>query len=279
MSRASSRWGLIGIPDHQGVVRVGGRIGAARGPREFRRTFARLKGPSGLQLADGDAGDAMPPHAIAAVAKLQAACDVTLVVGGGHDHGYTQLAGVAETLKQRNQGARLGCINIDAHLDVRKPPSMDALLSGSPFYAAIETGVLAPERFIEFGIQDHCNSPELWQYAAQRKLEIVPFAKLRDGRAAAAFADCLKRLATTCDAIVVSLDLDAAAEAYAPGVSAPQAEGFTSSEIVRLCEIAGETAQVCSLGIFELNPEHDLSDRTSRLAATGAFHFLRARGF
>lgn len=276
MSRASSRWGLIGIPDHQGVGRVGGRIGAARGPREFRRTFARLKGPTGLKLADGDAGDAMPPHAIAAVAKLQAACDVTVVVGGGHDHGYTQLAGVAQAMKP---GARLGCINIDAHLDVRKPPSMDALLSGSPFYAAIESGVLAPERFVEFGIQDHCNSPELWQYVAARKIEVVPFAQLRDGRAVAAFADSLKKLVSRCDAVVVSLDLDAAAEAFAPGVSAPQAEGFTSSELVRFCEIAGETPQVSSLGIFELNPEHDLGDRTSRLAATGAFRFLRSRGF
>lgn len=253
-----------------------------RGPQEFRRAFARLRGPTTLALADGDHGDTTPPHgpaAVAAVKKMQAACGVTVVVGGGHDHGYTQLAGVLEALRAKNPLVRLGCINIDAHLDVRKPPSPDQMLSGSPFYVAIESGTLSPDRFVEFGIQDHCNGPELWKYVHDQKVEIVPFEDLRDGRAASAFAARLQALSSRCDAIVVSLDLDAAAEAYAPGVSAPQAEGFTATELVRFCEIAGETPSVVSLGIFELNPEHDLGDRTSRLAATCAFHFLRRCGF
>ncbi|MGZ3688347.1 MAG: arginase family protein, partial [Bdellovibrionota bacterium] len=70
------------------------------------------------------------------------------------------------------------------------------------------------------------------------------------------------------------LDLDAAAEAVAPGVSAPQPEGFSGGEILEMCELAGAAKKVVSLGIFELNPSHDRDDQTARLAAASAYHFL-----
>ena len=132
---------------------------------------------------------------------------------------------------------RLGCINIDAHLDVRQPDPL--VTSGSPFYLAVESGVLDSSRLIEFGIQSHCNAPALWDYADRKKIQIVPFSKLRGGKAARSFEHSLGLLAARCDAIVVSLDLDAAAHAYAPGVSAPQAEGFTSSDVIEFAELAG----------------------------------------
>jgi arginase family enzyme len=164
---------------------------------------------------------------------------------------------------------------VDAHLDVRKPAPL--ITSGSPFYLAIEAGVVEPSKFVEFGIQSHCNDASLWDYVESRQVEVVSFTALRNGKAAQAFEWALKKLAQSCDAVVLSLDIDAAAQAFAPGVSAPQAEGFTSSDILEIAEIAGRHEKCVSLGIFELNPEHDLDDRTARLAATAAFHFLEEK--
>jgi arginase family enzyme len=45
-----------------------------------------------------------------------------------------------------------------------------------------------------------------------------------------------------------------------------------------MMEIAGAEARACSLGIFELNPDHDGDGRTARLAATAAWHYVAARG-
>jgi formiminoglutamase len=77
--------------------------------------------------------------------------------------------------------------------------------------------------------------------------------------------------------IVVSLDLDAASLAFAPGVSAPQAEGFSSNDIIEMMEEAGRQEKVQSLGIFELCPPHDIDEHTARLAATAAWHFVEAK--
>jgi arginase family enzyme len=172
-------------------------------------------------------------------------------------------------------GKRIGCINIDAHLDVRKADPL--ITSGSPFYLALESGILRGEDLIEFGIQSHCNARELWSYVDSKKVRVVPFGDLRGGIACGEFRSSLKRLTSQCDLVVVSLDLDSVATAYAPGVSAPQAEGFSSSEIIEMMELAGQEAKVVSLGIFELNPAHDIDERTSRLAATAAWHFIEAK--
>jgi formiminoglutamase len=129
---------------------------------------------------------------------------------------------------------------------------------------------------IEFGIQSHCNSPRLWKYCEKKKIQVVPFPLLRNGRATYLFEKSLTRLASQCDVVVISLSLESAAACYAPGVSAPQAEGFTASEIIEMMEMSGRQKKVKSLGIFELNPLHDVEDLTARLAATAAYHFIES---
>ncbi len=270
---------LIGIPDHQGIINLGGRIGAAEGPRAFRRVWPRLHKSRSLLDTIVDLGDVSALTSDVSVNHRKAAEFIarghrthgrTIVIGGGHDHGFSLLQGVLSGMGGKK--LRLGCLNIDAHLDLRKPAPLPS--SGSPFYLAIESGVLDGSRLVEFGVQSHCNAPDLWEYARKKKIKVIELNRLRHGRAMTAFRGALRALAAKCDAVVLSLDLDAAAEAYSPGVSAPQSEGFTSSELIEMCEVAGAMKKVVALGIFELNPAHDIADRTARLAATAAYHFL-----
>jgi formiminoglutamase len=277
---------MMGIPDQQGVFHVGGRLGAAKGPESFRRVFRKLRGINPVVEAVEDLGnlseisaDIEMNHrlAIEMIRKGHSSTGFSVVIGGGHDHGFTHIKGVSEALRLQLPSLRLGCINIDAHLDVRKPSP--EITSGSPFYLALEAGVLSPERFIEFGIQSHCNGPDLWKYVEAKSIEVVPFSVLRHGQAVEAFKKTLKNLASKSDAVLISLDLDAASAAFAPGVSAPQSEGFTSSEIIEMMEVSGKENKVVSLGIFELNPEHDLDLRTARLGATSVYHFIESALF
>ena len=99
---------------------------------------------------------------------------------------------------------------------------------------------------------------------------------MRRNQAPLLFQRALDELTALSDCIVISLDLDAAAQCYSPGVSAPQAEGFTSTDIIEFMEIAGRNEKVRSLGIFELNPSHDKDHLSARLAATAAYHWIQA---
>lgn len=272
-------WSLVGIPDHEAVAHLGGRLGAARGPKLFREQFYRFKSKDPVLGSIQDCGDVRgltsqieKNHelAIEAVQLAHQKTGLSVVVGGSHDHGFTHLKGI-----QLAEKKTLGCINIDAHLDVRAPNPQ--ITSGSPFHLAITSQTLEGPNLIEFGIQRHCNAESLWPFIEEHSIQVLMMDELRLGRAVEAFRACLHSLADRCDAIVVSFDLDAVESAHAPGVSAPQIEGFHPSEVLEFMKLAAQQSKVVSLGIFELNPDHDVVNQTARLAATAAFHFIANR--
>lgn len=274
------KWSLVYLPDDLGVFHVGGKTGARFGPEAFDRFLRKFRGKfdaletlahhSTFNTKNGKIRDHLD-QAAALVAQAYVHSQPTVVVGGGHDFGYSFLKGVT----QAAPGKKISCLNLDAHFDLRKPAP--EITSGSPFYIAIEEGILDPRRFTEFGIQSHCNAQTLWEYAESKQIHIVPFETIRTENRVERFRQEIEALASKSDIIALSVDLDCVSQAFAPGVSAPQAEGFTSDELIEMCEIAGQHPQVQALGIFELNPLFDIEERTARLAATGAFHFLEAK--
>ncbi len=278
---------IIGFPDDLGVKNVNGRLGAEAGPQAFLEAFGRLKGRSPVlnRMLDpimvnvGDDIEENHDRATQAVALARGDWlkknGTLLVVGGGHDYAYSWLRGVSESRLPKKK--RIACINLDAHFDLRIYHPL--MTSGSPFRRLIEEKYLNPAYFVEFGIQSHCNQEELFQYAKNKKIKTLTFDQLRNGKAVPAFKRELQRLRKICDEIVISVDLDSLSFAFCPGVSAPQAEGFSGSELFQMLELAGSDKKVTSLGIFELAPPLDVQNLTTRLAVQAAWHFLDAKYF
>ncbi|MEX2589255.1 MAG: formimidoylglutamase [Chitinophagales bacterium] len=267
---------LLGCEDDRAVANNNGRIGAAKGPEIFQHFFKKTKSRGKWPEVLAELNLISPEKDIAST-HIKVATELSrghqkspysIFIGGGHDYAYPHLSGVKNSIS-----GELGCINIDPHFDLRKPNP--EILSGSPFYMAIEKGVIKGENLVEFGIGEHCNGQELWDYAEAKNIEVHTFPELRQANKVLQFNKVLKGLSKRVDKIVLSIDLDAIQAAYAPGVSAPAAEGFTPSEVLGMAAIAASEEKVFSLGIFELNPNFDIDNRTARLAALLAFEFIR----
>ncbi|MCM0604886.1 MAG: formimidoylglutamase [Xanthomonadaceae bacterium] len=272
------RFGLIRVQDDEGVLNVGGRVGAARGPVVMSKYLDALKGfeennSKIIETVDvyPDSGGISKTHQNICedILRLEKKGLISIVIGGGHDHVFPQIQAYAKS------GKNLGCINIDAHFDLRAPnPKVN---SGSPFYLAIEGGFLDPKNLIEFGIQKQSNNKEVTAYALKKKVKTRWFNELRNGNAVVEFKKELSQLLKSVDHFILSVDLDAFSESFAPGVSAPQTEGFTSSEGIEMIEIAAESKKCISMGIFELNPLFDQESKTARLAATLIWKWIGAK--
>ena len=277
---SATKWCLLGFPDDEGVKNVGGRIGAAKGPRVFREFFQKINGRTDVKKDMMDLDDVVwridkldekHESAIEAVEENQCLYDFSIIVGGGHDYSYCHLKGIRNSYKNKV----IGCINIDPHFDMRKPDP--EITSGSPFYMALKEGVIKGQNFVSFGIQPHSNGPALWKFADKNKVRTVLFEELRNGKSVELFRECLEDLALNCDVVVVSLDMDAFTAPFAPGVSAPAIEGFTPSDVMEFIKIAAGEEKVKSLGIFELNPNYDVDNRTAKLAAGIAYYFAEGK--
>ncbi|MCA9522014.1 MAG: arginase family protein [Myxococcales bacterium] len=277
---------ILGFPDDRGVTSAGGRAGASGGPGAFRQMLKHFSGREHVReqlAADIDfpsgASSLAQTHrnATTFIAEQHSQHRWSIVVGGGSDFGYAQLRGIYESLGSRlSHRPVIGCLNVDAHLDCN--PTVEACNAYSPFYTAIEECWIDPGQLVQFGAQRHCNPRAAWEFAEARNCVVVLFDELRThDDVVSLFAQNLHHLAAYCDVVTVQLDLDSIAQAFAPGVSDPQSEGLAPRDIVEMMRIAGRTAAVESLGIFELNPRFDVDNRTARLAATAAYYFIAER--
>ena len=278
---------LLGVADDRGVKLNGGRHGAADGPARFRDYFGRLPAPPEFS-ADSvlSAGDLMgaehtgETHArlaeIVVVLRNRFPLARLVVIGGGHDHAYGEVLGLARWLAQTDPRARVAVLNVDAHADVR--PHTGEPHSGTPFRRLLlePSARLDGASLIAWGLQRAANAAAHLQFLDGHGARTVFWEDLPDAErvAAAALTDALAGLAVHHAGLSLSVDLDAFPQSCAPGVSAPGVVGVAPGAVLRAAARLGGLPCVSQLGIYELNPRFDVDGATARLAARIAWSYL-----
>jgi formiminoglutamase len=262
---------ILGCPTDEGVRRNGGRPGAAEAPAAIRRCLYRMV-VAGLEgLAVVDLGDTVPGPDLEATHERHRATVRRVIgdgkrlitLGGGNDIAYPDVAGLADA------AAPVLAINLDAHYDVRADTPRN---SGTPYRQLLEEGHLAPERLCILGTQPFANSAAYTRYLDERGVQAIP---LREARLRGLVATARGLLHDAhAGAVFWGLDMDVVNAAEAPGVSAPNPLGMTGAELCELAELAGADPRTRLVEISEVNPRHDLDQRTSRLAAAVIWHLL-----
>lgn len=263
---------VIGYPSDAGVRANHGRAGAAEGPGALRSACSNLPVPEGCALFD--AGDISAPKddvlawqraLAAAVAAVRASGGIPLVLGGGHDQAFGHWLGVAQSAPA---GSVVGCINIDAHVDMR-PLVRAHAHSGSPFLQVHgHCGLVGmPFRYLVLGMQPAHNTPALLQSAAAHGAQIVDADAFSPSQEASLRA-LVDRFVASVDLICLSIDLDAFTASSAPGVSAPSPMGIQPDALLRgvLRRIAA-SGKVAGIEVAECAPPLDVGGRTARLGA------------
>ncbi|MDU0371462.1 formimidoylglutamase [Hymenobacter endophyticus] len=268
---------LVGLPLDFGTVLEGGRAGAAGAPDAIRRELRRYHKTynlehnvrlDGLRIADaGNLDLRHPDHAAnhqtirSELARLLNQYPRVVVLGGSHDGTYSTVRG----LRDATGGQAVGGINLDAHADVKDRPGL--ISSGTPFGKLLREEVLAGPRFTEIGLHSNLNTWEDIDFLHQQQARIVPLAQVQQDGMPEYMRRALRH-ATAEGPAFVSFDVDGCAEAYAPAVSAPSADGFTPRQAVQAAFLAGKEPDVLLFEVVEFNPLYDRDNQTARLAAT-----------
>lgn len=269
---------VLGLPYDGGIP---SRPGARFGPRALREALAGFTTWDGSrEVAPAvDLGDLALPtmngreaHARIeeAARRLFAAGARPVFLGGGH--GCT--GSVVRGLAAAHPGLRLALVSVDAHLDVREYEDDAHLSSGTPFRRALETPALAGERVAMIGIRPFANSRHHESWARERGVRIHPVGEVAERGAAAVARDALARVCEDADALYLSVDLDAADAAVAPGVSAPGVGGLSAREMIELVRLLAAHPKRIGADLMELSPPYDPDGRTARLGGRIALELL-----
>lgn len=263
---------ILGCPQDEGVKRNGGRVGARHAPTAIREQLYKL-GVAGLESLNlFDLGDTLIEGSLEEIHEQHQAIvrqvirdgKRLIVLGGGNDISYPDASGLA--LEQPG----LAAFNIDAHFDVRADSPRN---SGTPYRQLLEEGHIKPEHFFEVGYQLYANSSVYLEYLSNLGVRCVSRQEVENQGVEGLFKSLLE---TGDSALFWGLDIDVVCAADAPGVSALNANGLAARDLIELAEIAGGDKRSRLFEISEVNPEFDIDNRTSRLAAVTVWHFIHA---
>lgn len=270
---------LLGYCGDEGVKRNLGRIGAAKAPDEIRKMMATMAYhlPESLKVLDlgnvetvGEDMESCHQLISEKVRGLLQGNIFPVLLGGGHDLAYAHGKGILTHLKEKNE--RLGIINLDAHFDLRGLNDGKGH-SGSPFYQLSQE---FPDNFqyLCLGIQKAANPTSLYRHAFATKTQWMDMEEFRLENWDY-IASLLNTFCGKVNKIYLSIDLDGFSSAYAPGVSAPSATGFTPEIAFKVMEWLALTGKLISMDVVELNPRYDQDHKTARLAARCVEFMLR----
>lgn len=258
---------LIGFASDEGVVRNGGRQGAAAGPDALRAALGglavheeRLLVDAGTITTQGADLESAQRGLSERVRDLAAAGNMVVVLGGGHETSFASHRGAYEAL------GPMQVINFDAHFDLRqaKQPT-----SGTPFLQIAELVGDAFDYSV-IGISRPNNTKVLFDTAEALGVRTVLDTELA-GYSPREAADVAREIAAPRTAqqlpIHLSIDLDVLPAAIAPGVSAPAGYGVALEVVQAMVSAVAATGRVALVDVVELNPDYDIDSRTAKAAA------------
>lgn len=267
-------FGILGYAVDEGVRRNQGRVGAAKGPQSFRNSFGKLANhfdPSvqlldlgEIQCIDQNLEQAQE-YLAESVYKILSNGIKPLLIGGGHDIAYGHFKGIQKAYPNRT----IGIINFDAHLDLR--PFDQGAHSGSPFnQIATEVNNF---HYLCIGYRKNANPPSLLKRADELQVELIDREVSTIQHLDQVF-ESFDSFTYKVDLLYITIDLDGFADCFAPGVSAPSPLGFDVDFSLACVKYLLSSDKVISVDLAELNPAFDIDSRTSKLAASLAYHII-----
>lgn len=270
---------ILGFACDAGVARNKGRIGAADAPQVIRKAMAGLSAPQGFPLltdlgdvvVEGDDLEGGQAELAEHISKALKDYKRVIVLGGGHETAFGSYSGLRLTYPD----AKIGILNLDAHLDLRAIGSAGPS-SGTPFNQIYQEN---PDEFdyLCLGVAKEANTQALFDRAEKYGVRIVYDKNLASDPLAA--DKYIYELAARNDIIYLTIDIDCLPHYQAPGVSAPAARGIS---LVCVEHILGTVKQACAkqnckmplADIVEVSPPYDRDGMTAKTAAYLALEII-----
>jgi agmatinase len=265
---------VAGIPYDLGTSN---RPGARFGPGAIRRASRMLVDgdhpanwgdPAQLDLADiGDFGIAHG-DILGSIARIEAqAAPLKHLVALGGDHTVT--LGLLRALAKR-RGGTLGLVHFDAHVDTW-PDSFGLVWGhGSPFYHAIEEGLIDPRRTVQIGIRSPMHK-DVHDWTVGKGVTILFAEEVHEAGPAAAAGRIREVIGDS--AAYLTFDIDALDPAFAPGTGTPEVGGLATWQArAILRRLAG--LDFVGMDVVEVSPPYDVVEITALAAATFAWDYL-----
>jgi agmatinase len=264
---------IAGIPFDLGTSnRPGARFGPAA-IRQASRMLADGDHPVAwrdpLRCDVADIGDFAIAHGeIQATLALieEQAKDFDHLVALGGDHTVT--LALLRALRRRKEP--LALVHFDAHVDTWPESFGQRWGHGSPFFHAIEEGLIDPRHTVQIGIRSPMQK-QVYEWTVGHGVTIL-FAEDIHQNGPQTAAERIRAVVGDAPAYL-TFDIDALDPAFAPGTGTPEIGGLFSWQAQAILRRLTGT-KWCGMDVVEVSPPYDHAEITALAAATIVWEYL-----
>ena len=269
---------ILGVPFDSGTSY---RSGTRFGPRKIREASLLLWGHNTtlnvtplkkLNVIDYGDVSVIPPsieHTMTAI--TDAASEIigtgTKLITLGGDHSITLPLLRAHAKKH----GPVSLVHIDAHLDTWES-EFDAVpySHGTPFRHALQEGLIRPGEYVQIGIRGPVSGEDDYAEAAALGARTITIHEVIQKGVDEILKEVHARLKGP---VYVTVDIDSADPAFAPGTGTPEVGGLTSYQLLQL--VRGlHGLDLVGFDLVEVSPPFDHGDITAILASNIVFEYL-----
>jgi agmatinase len=257
------------------------RSGTRDGPAAIRRASRMLTDgdhpehwvePARMSLSDsGDFSLALGDIQGSLAAIQSQAEPIGHLIALGGEHGIT--LPLLRALRQRS-GHPLALVHFDAHVDTWPDNFGQAYAHGSPFYHAINEGLVDPRRMIQIGIRSPVQK-DVMDWTLSHGVTVVSAQDVHASNPGAVAARIRATVGET--PTYLSFDIDALDPAFAPGTGTPEIGGLASWQAQAILRQL-KNIHFVGMDIVEVAPAYDVAEITALAAAAMVWEYLALLG-
>nr|WP_294563611.1 agmatinase [uncultured Rhodopila sp.] len=269
---------IAGIPMDIGTTN---RSGTRDGPAAIRRASRMLTDgdhpehrvePARMNVSDiGDLRLALGDIQASLGAIQTQAEPIGHLIALGGEHSITLPLLRALT---RRLGHPAALLHFDAHVDTWPDNFGQAYAHGSPFYHAINEGLVDPHRMIQIGIRSPVQT-DVMDWTLSRGVTVVSAQDVHASTPATVAARIMEVIGDS--PAYLSLDIDALDPAFAPGTGTPEVGGLASWQAQAILRRL-KPIRFVGMDMVEVSPAFDVSEITALAAATMVWEYLALQG-
>lgn len=198
------------------------------------------------------------------VGEILAGGATPIILGGDHAITWPNVTALAEHYGY----GKVGVVHFDAHADTA--PVMPGQLTshGAPMRQLIESGAVKGKNFVQIGLRGYWPGPDVVEWMEEQQMRTHFMAEIqRHG-----FSTVLERavdeaLDGSPDHLFISLDVDVADPAFAPGTGSPEPGGLTSAEVLWAVRRLAAEVGIVGMDVLEVAPPYDVGNNITALFA------------
>ncbi len=265
---------IVGAPIDELVTN---RPGARYGPRAIRQSDY-LSGPGWPALHAGvdpfeilnvvDHGDVVPNPGYPAethaalremVLGVCAAGAVPIVLGGDHSIAHPDVGAVAA----HHSPEPLGLIHFDSHADDAWEEGY--LNHGTPLRFLVDERSVKGEHIVQVGLRGYWPPPSDFEWAKEQGFRWHLMQEIYERGVEPVIDDTIAEMSEV-PHVFLSVDIDVADPAFAPGTGTPEPGGLQARELLSAVRRICTDLPIAGVEVVEVSPPYDTADITALLA-------------